>query len=81
MHWRLFNSWFRSINGLGVDEKKKKMHCFHGPNLKVQKTETSWLLRLSEIGEQFLRIRIRITKHFAFYRCIIVGTCDLNTGG
>ena len=28
----------------------------------------------------FPKIRDRITKHFAFYRCIIVDTCDLNAG-
>ena len=28
----------------------------------------------------FSKIRDRISKQFAFYRCIIVDTCDLNAG-
>ena len=55
---------------------KKKMHRFHSPSLTVHNTELSLPLRFSEIE----KMRDRITKQFAFYRCIIVNTCDLNAG-
>ena len=66
---------------------KKKVHCFHSPNLKVHNTETSWpLLKIfqklvsNKRADLFPKVCNRVTKQFSSYRCIIVGSRDLNAG-
>ena len=63
----------------------KKMHCLHGPSLNVHNTETSCRLRFQKLvsnarANLFPKLGNKITKYFAFYRCITVDTCDLNAG-
>ena len=64
---------------------KKKMRCFHSESKSAQYGDRLagkifQKLVSNEQANLFPKIRDRIIKQFAFYRCIIVDTYDLNAG-
>ena len=77
MHRRLLSSWFRSIDGLGVQVSVTQKSIQYGEKLAVKIFQK--LVRNAR-ANIFSKMRDRISKQFAFYRCIIVDTCDLNAG-